>query len=214
MSIMEKKPKSLIAESYRSLRSNIAYSSFDGEYQIISVTSSVPAEGKSTTAINLAVSLSQLEKKVLLIDCDMRKPSLHKKLGISNISGLTDLLVGKKNVEDASKKRSKFLTILTAGTIPPNPAEMLDSKVMSDFLEECRNHYDHIILDTPPLQAVADAQVLSTKADGTLMVIKANFTKKNDVESSVDMIKKVNGKIIGTVLNATKDNNKKYHYYE
>ena len=214
MSIMEKKPKSLIAESYRSLRSNIAYSSFDGEYQIISVTSAVPAEGKSTTAINLAVSLSQLEKKVLLIDCDMRKPSLHKKLGISNISGLTDLLVGKKNVEDASKKRSKFLTILTAGTIPPNPAEMLDSKVMSDFLEECRNHYDHIILDTPPLQAVADAQVLSTKADGTLMVIKANFTKKNDVESSVDMIKKVNGKIIGAVLNATKDNNKKYHYYE
>ena len=211
---MEKKPKSLIAESYRSLRSNIAYSSFDGEYQIISVTSAVPAEGKSTTAINLAVSLSQLEKKVLLIDCDMRKPSLHKKLGISNISGLTDLLVGKKNVEDASKKRSKFLTILTAGTIPPNPAEMLDSKVMSDFLEECRNHYDHIILDTPPLQAVADAQVLSTKADGTLMVIKANFTKKNDVESSVDMIKKVNGKIIGTVLNATKDNNIKYHYYE
>ena len=214
MSIMEKKPKSLIAESYRSLRSNIAYSSFDGEYQIISVTSAVPAEGKSTTAINLAVSLSQLEKKVLLIDCDMRKPSLHKKLGISNISGLTDLLVGKKNVEDVSKKRSKFLTILTAGKIPPNPAEMLDSKVMSDFLEECRNHYDHIILDTPPLQAVADAQVLSTKADGTLMVIKANFTKKNDVESSVDMIKKVNGKIIGTVLNATKDNNKKYHYYE
>lgn len=214
MSIMEKKPKSLIAESYRSLRSNIAYSSFDDEYQIISVTSSVPAEGKSTTAINLAVSLSQLEKKVLLIDCDMRKPSLHKKLGISNISGLTDLLVGKKNVEDASKKRSKFLTILTAGTIPPNPAEMLDSKVMSDFLEECRNHYDHIILDTPPLQAVTDAQVLSTKADGTLMVIKANFTKKNDVESAVDMIKKVNGKIIGTVLNATKDNNKKYHYYE
>ena len=214
MSIMEKKPKSLIAESYRSLRSNIAYSSFDDEYQIISVTSSVPAEGKSTTAINLAVALSQLEKKVLLIDCDMRKPSLHKKLGISNISGLTDLLVGKKNVEDASKKRSKFLTILTAGTIPPNPAEMLDSKVMSDFLEECRNHYDHIILDTPPLQAVTDAQVLSTKADGTLMVIKANFTKKNDVESAVDMIKKVNGKIIGTVLNATKDNNKKYHYYE
>ena len=91
---------------------------------------------------------------------------------------------------------------------------MLDSKVMSSFLEECRNNYDHIILDTPPLQAVTDAQVLSTKADGTLMVIKANFTKKNDVESAVDMIKKVNGKIIGTVLNATKDNNKKYYYYE
>lgn len=214
MSIMEKKPKSLIAESYRSLRSNIAYSSFDGEYQIISVTSAVPAEGKSTTAINLAVSLSQLEKKVLLIDCDMRKPSLHKKLGISNVYGLTDLLVEKRGMKIVSQKKSEFLTVLTAGTIPPNPAEMLDSKVMSSFLEECRNNYDHIILDTPPLQAVTDAQVLSTKADGTLMVIKANFTKKNDVESAVDMIKKVNGKIIGTVLNATKDNNKKYYYYE
>lgn len=214
MSIMEKKPKSLIAESYRSLRSNIAYSSFDGEYQIISVTSSVPAEGKSTIAINLAVSLSQLEKKVLLIDCDMRKPSLHKKLGISNVYGLTDLLVEKRGMKIVSQKKSEFLTVLTAGTIPPNPAEMLDSKVMSSFLEECRNNYDHIILDTPPLQAVTDAQVLSTKADGTLMVIKANFTKKNDVESSVDMIKKVNGKIIGTVLNATKDNNKKCYYYE
>ena len=106
MSIMEKKPKSLIAESYRSLRSNIAYSSFDGEYQIISVTSAVPAEGKSTTAINLAVSLSQLEKKVLLIDCDMRKPSLHKKLGISNVYGLTDLLVEKRGMKIVSQKKS------------------------------------------------------------------------------------------------------------
>ena len=107
MSIMEKKPKSLIAESYRSLRSNIAYSSFDGEYQIISVTSAVPAEGKSTTAINLAVSLSQLEKKVLLIDCDMRKPSLHKKLGISNVYGLTDLLVEKRGMKIVSQKKSE-----------------------------------------------------------------------------------------------------------
>ena len=212
MSIMEKKPKSLIAESYRSLRSNIAYSSFDGEYQIISVTSAVPAEGKSTTAINLAVSLSQLEKKVLLIDCDMRKPSLHKKLGISNISGLTDLLVGKKNVEDASKKRSKFLTILTAGTIPPNPAEMLDSKVMSDFLEECRNHYDHIILDTPPVLAVTDAQLLAAKADATVLVVKANKTKGKTVINSYKELEKVKANIIGTILNDYDNSGERLYY--
>lgn len=214
MSIMEKKPKSIMAEAYRGLRTNIAYSSFDSKYQIISVTSATPGEGKSTTALNLAVSLAQSENKVLLVDCDVRKPSLHKKMGISNVWGLTDLLTGKKNMDISAKETNKNLTVLTSGTIPPNPAEMLASKVMSDFLEESRKHYDYIILDTSPLQAVTDAQILSTKADGTLIVVKANDTKKEDVVASVDMIKKVNGKIMGIVLNGVKDNKKKYHYYE
>ena len=199
-------PRSLSAEAYRSLRTSIKFSSSDKLIKTIVVTSSLIGEGKSTVVGNLAYSLNQDGSRVLVIDCDLRKPSIHENFLLSNEKGLTDILVGKSDLKSVTKKIEESLFLITAGTIPPNPAEMLDSKVMSSFLEECRNNYDHIILDTPPLQAVTDAQVLSTKADGTLMVIKANFTKKNDVESAVDMIKKVNGKIIGTVLNATKDN--------
>lgn len=213
MFVMEKAPKSIDAEAYRSLRSNIEYSSFDDEYRVIVVTSSVPGEGKSTTAGNLAIALAQSGNSVLLVDCDMRKPSIHKKFKISNAAGTAELLLRKKLFEEVANKYNENLTIITAGKIPPNPSEMLASRAMTAFIEEMKKEFKYIILDTPPLQAVTDAQVLSTKADGVLLVIRAGSTKREMVLNSVDLIKKVQGKVIGTVLNGVENKKNNYYYY-
>lgn len=213
MFVMEKAPKSIDAEAYRSLRSNIEYSSFDDEYRAIVVTSSVPGEGKSTTSGNLALSLAQSGNKVLLVDCDMRKPSIHKKFKISNMSGTAELLLRKESFEDVANFYNENLTIITAGKIPPNPSEMLSSRAMTAFIKEMKKEFKYIILDTPPLQAVTDAQVLSTKADGVLLVVRAGSTKKEMVLNSVDLIKKVHGKTIGTVLNGVENKKNNYYYY-
>ena len=213
MFVMEKAPKSIDAEAYRSLRSNIEYSSFDDEYRVIVVTSSVPEEGKSTTSGNLAIALAQSGNKVLLVDCDMRKPSIHKKFKISNAAGTAELLLRKKSFEEVAKKHNENLTIITAGKIPPNPSEMLASRAMTAFIEEMKDEFKYIILDTPPLQAVTDAQVLSTKADGVLLVVRAGSTKREMVFNSVDLIKKVQGKVIGTVLNGVENKKNNYYYY-
>ena len=213
MFVMEKAPKSIDAEAYRSLRSNIEYSSFDDEYRVIVVTSSVPGEGKSTTAGNLAIALAQSGNKVLLVDCDMRKPSIHKKFKISNAAGTAVLLLRKKSFEEVANDYNENLTIITAVKIPPNPSEMLASRAMTAFIKEMKNEFKYIILDTPPLQAVTDAQVLSTKADGVLLVVRAGSTKKELVSNSVDLINKVHGKVIGTVLNGVENKKNNYYYY-
>lgn len=213
MFILEKDPKSMAAESYRTLRTNIQYSSFDKEYKIIMVTSSEPGEGKSTIAGNLALSFAQDGKRVLLIDCDLRKPSLHKKFKISNLVGLSDVLIGKEDLKTALHRYNENLVVLTSGKLPPNPSEMLSSKAMSNLLKELKNVFDYIILDTPPVQAVTDSQILSTKADGTILVIRAEKTKKDSVQNALGLLKKVNANIIGTVLNGIESSRNKYYYY-
>ena len=213
MFIVDKKPKSIAAEAYRTLRTNIQYSSFDKEYKTIVITSSEPGEGKSTTSGNLALAISQGESKVLLIDCDLRKPSLHKLFRISNNYGLSDLLLHKKTMEEVAVKYNEGLTVVPAGKIPPNPSEMLGSRAMGTFLDEMKRHFDYIIIDTPPIGAVTDSQVLSTKVDGTILVVKAGKTKKDIVMNSINAIKKVNGNIIGTVLNGVEQKDNKYYYY-
>lgn len=213
MFIVEKEPKSIAAESYRTLRTNIQYSSFDKPYQTIVVTSSEPGEGKSTTSGNLALCLAQGEKKVILIDCDLRKPSIHKKFKISNIAGLSDVIIGKEEITDVVHRYNKNLLILTSGKIPPNPSEMLSSKAMNNLLERLKREFDYIILDTPPVQAVTDSQILSTKVDGTILVVRAEKTKGDSVNNAVSLLKKVNANIIGTVLNGVCTDRNKYYYY-
>ena len=213
MFIVEKEPKSIAAESYRTLRTNIQYSSFDKKYQTIVVTSSEPGEGKSTTSGNLALCLAQGDKKVILIDCDLRKPSIHKKFKISNIVGLSDVIIGKEELSSAVHRHNNNLIVLTSGKIPPNPSEMLSSKAMVNLLEALKKEFDYIILDTPPVQAVTDSQILSTKADGTILVVRAERTKKDAVNNAVSLLKKVNANIIGTVLNGLSTDRNKYYYY-
>lgn len=213
MFVVESKPKSIVAENYRVLRTNIQYSSFDVEVKTIVITSSEPAEGKSTTAGNLALSFAQAEKSTIIVDCDLRKPSLHKKFKISNISGLSDVLIGKEKLEVSIHKHNSKLDILTSGKIPPNPSEMLGSKAMGRLIEVLKENYDVVILDTAPLQAVTDAQILSTKADGVILVVRADSTKKESVLQAKSLLEKVGANILGTVLNGVENSRKKYYYY-
>ena len=206
MFIVEKKPNSIAAEAYRTLRTNIQYSSFDKEIKTMVITSSEPGEGKSTTAGNMALSFAQSEKSVILIDCDLRKPSLHRKFKISNLVGLSDVLIGKEKMNDAVNEYSENLHILTSGKLPPNPSEMLGSKAMGRLLEELKSKYDIIILDSAPLQAV-------TKVDGTILVVRAEKTKRDSVQQAKALLDKVGANVLGTVLNGVENTRKKYYYY-
>lgn len=213
MFIVEKKPKSITAESYRTLRTNIQYSSFDKEIRTIVVTSSEPGEGKSTTSGNLALSFAQADQRTIIIDCDLRKPSLHKTFRLSNLTGLSDVLIGKGNINTAIHQYNEYLSILTSGKLPPNPSEMLGSKSMTRLLETLKEHYDVIILDSAPLLAVTDAQILSTKADGTVLVVRAEKTKKDSVVQAKNLLDKVDANLLGIVLNGVNNSRSKYMYY-
>ncbi|MDJ8944474.1 CpsD/CapB family tyrosine-protein kinase [Clostridium perfringens] len=215
MLILENNPKSVAAESYRTLRTNIQYSSFDKPVKSIVITSSEPGEGKSTTSANLALSFAQDGKKVILIDCDLRKPVLHKKFQVSNSRGLSEFLIGKVEFSKVVYKHKSGLHVLTSGLVPPNPAEMLASKSMEYLLEQLEEKYDYIILDTPPVNAVTDSKILSTKVDGTILVVKYGYTKKDAVLESVKGLRVVNANIIGTVFNGEENQiGKYYHYYK
>lgn len=214
MFTVEKEPKSIISESFRILRTNLQYSSLDKKHKVIVITSSNPGEGKTTIASNLALTLAEEEKKVILIDCDLRRPYIHRIFKISNANGLSQVLLGAKNLDTASTKYKENLSILTSGYIPPNPAEMLASEKMSKLLYKLREEFDYIILDTPPVLLVTDSQILSTKADGTILVVRSEKTKKVEVKDSIGLLKKVNANIIGTVLNCINGSkNKQRNYY-
>ena len=211
--IVENKPKSIVAEAYRTLRTNIQYSSFDKEIKTIVVTSAEMAEGKSTVAGNLALTFAQSEKKIILIDCDLRKPSLHKKFKVSNLVGVSEVLLGKATFEEAVQKHNDNFYFLTSGKILPNPSEMLASSAMTELIEKLKEEYDIIVLDTAPIQLVTDAQILSTKVDGTILVVRAEITKKDVVIEAKNLLDKVGANIIGTVLYAVENTKGKYYNY-
>ena len=215
MFIVEKKPMSMAAESYRTLRTNIEYSAFNESLKTIVVTSSEPGEGKTTTAGNLALSLAQNEKKVLLMDCDLRRGSIHKRFVISNGMGVSEVIVGKASIDSVIRNISKNLDVITTGNLPPNPSEMLGSKNMKSLIKQLRPVYDYIIFDTPPVLAVTDAQILSTKVDGTILVVKAKKTKKDNVINAKKLLDKVKANVIGTVFNGVEESKNNYfHYHE
>lgn len=216
MFVTRKMPRSLSAEAYRSLRTSIKFSSVDNPVKTIVVTSSVMAEGKSTVSGNLAYILSQDGARVLVIDCDLRKPSIHYNFFVSNSEGLTDALIGSSDLKSVVKKVDDCLYVITSGTIPPNPSEILGSKAMQELLEELSINFDYIIMDTPPVLPVTDALLLAAKADATLMVVKARKTKEKMVKQTYDQLMEVRANVIGTVLNECDKSidNKYYGYYE
>lgn len=213
MFIVSKDPKSIAAENYRILRTNIQYSSFDNEIKRILVTSSVPGEGKSTTVGNLALTFAQDEKKTIIIDCDLRKPTIHKRFNISNTFGLSDVMLDHKTISKAIHNVDKNLYVLPSGKIPPNPSEMLGSKTLDTLLDELSKLYDVIIIDSPPLLAVTDAQILSKKVDGTVLVVRSNFTKKDSVLAAKEVLNKVKANILGAVLTRADEKKHGYYYY-
>lgn len=211
--IVEKNPKSPVAESYRTLRTNIQFSSFDKEIKTIVVTSAAPGEGKSTTIGNLAIVMAQSGKKVLLIDCDLRKPSLHKKFRITNQAGLTNILLYDVDPFEIFHKHTNNLYILTTGQLPPNPAEVVASNRLKSFIEKMKNEFDYILIDSPPLIAVTDAQILSSFCDGTLLVVSSGEAERETVKRAKDLLNKVKANIIGVVLNKIELKSRKGYYY-
>ena len=213
--ICQSEPRSPIAESFRSLRTNLAYAAVDNQLKRILVTSPAPEDGKTTVAANLAVITAQGEKRVALVDADLRRPQIHQKFGLLNQVGLSDLFVCTLDVLDGVLQTSSVprLDIITSGRLPPNPAELLTSQKMEQIFERLGQDHDLIVIDTPPLLSVTDAAALSAKTDGVLLVIKPGVTKAGALEHSLQQLRGVGARVLGVVFNQVDPNSRKYGYY-
>lgn len=208
-------PSSPVSEQYRTIRTNIQFaSSVDHKLQTIVVTSSGPSEGKSTTAANLAVVFAKSGQRVLLVDADMRKPTVFKTFQLTNEVGLSTVLSTSTRIDNAAQKTSiENLSVLTSGPKPPNPSELLGSMRMDQVIQEARNLYDIIIFDMPPIVAVTDAQIMASKVDGTLLVVRENVTKKESVTKARELLHLVNARVLGVVYNGAEQSKDQGYYY-
>jgi non-specific protein-tyrosine kinase len=210
-------PRSPQAEAYRGIRTNLQFSSIDQPVQTLLITSANPEEGKSVTAVNLAIAFAQAGQRVILVDADLRRPFQHKILSLSNKVGLTTVLLDSSApVSDALQPAAvENLRVITSGTIPPNPAEMLGSKRMRHLIESLRQEADIVIFDSPPVLAVTDSIVLSTCVDGVLLVVKSGRTRHVQAQRSKEALAKVGAQLLGAVLNRGSVRSEGYYsYYE
>lgn len=207
-------PKSPISEQYRTIRTNIEFSSVDEEMKSLLVTSSGPSEGKSSTTANLGVVFAQQGKRVLLIDGDLRKPTVHYTFKLDNRTGLSTVLVGEKTLEESVKETEvPNLEILTCGPIPPNPSELLGSKAMKQMLHKAQEKYDVVIFDTPPVLAVTDAQILANICDGSIIVARSEQTEYEAIQKAKDLLEPAHAKLLGIVLNDVSQKKSNTYYY-
>jgi len=213
--VTQSRPQSQMAESYRALRTSLLLTSLGGPPKVILITSALPQEGKTTTSINTAIVLAQKGTRVLLMDADLRRPSIHKTLGMGPKTGLSNVLTGNATLQQAVVRSNILPTlfVLSAGTPPPNPAELLASSNMKDILAELREQYDHIVVDTPPTLSVTDAVVMSTRADSVVLVIRSGQTTKQALRRSRDLLMQVNARVSGVLLNAVDLSSPDYYYY-
>jgi capsular exopolysaccharide synthesis family protein len=214
--IVKRDAKSVSAEAYRTLRTNIQYSSVDKEIKTILLTSAGPSEGKTSTTGNLAYTLATPDKRVVIVDCDMRKPSIHKKMKLSNTKGLSDYLAGDSKLEEVLQSVEKNLFVITSGPVPPNPADMLGSNKMKMLISKLQENFDYVLLDTPPVIAVTDAQVLAGTVDGVVLVVASKQADKDAAVRAKELLLKVGANIIGVVLNKVEMRKGKgygYQYY-
>jgi polysaccharide biosynthesis transport protein len=213
--ITQSRPQSQMAESYRALRTSLLLTSLGTPPKVILITSALPEEGKTTTSINCAIVLAQKGTRVLLIDADLRRPSIHKTLGMGPKIGLSNVLTGAITLQEAIIRSSILpnLFVLPAGTPPPNPAELLASAEMKDVLLKLREQYDHIVVDTPPTLSVTDAVIMSTRADAVVLVIRSGQTTKQALRRARDILTQVNARVCGVLLNAVNLDSPDYHYY-
>ena len=210
-------------EAFKRLRTNILFSfADDKQSHVIGVTSASPADGKSLTSVNLAFSLFELGRRVLLIDADMRRSSVSAKLEIRQSPGLSELLVTANDVSGCvvhfRKSDKGAFDVLPSGNVPPNPSELLNSSRMEKLLEKLPDYYDYILIDLPPVGAVADAQIVSRLADGVIIVVREGYCSREVLEDCVSQLRMANAKILGFVLNgATEGSKKSYnsgYYYK
>lgn len=211
-------PKANQAEQFRTIRTNINFAQLEKNVKSLLVSSSIPNEGKSTLTANLAYVMAQTGKKVLLIDADLRKPTVHRTFKLNNTEGLTTLIAD----EDDSVKfnqvvqysRELNLYFLPSGPVPPNPSELLGSAKMRSILTTLENHFDLIIFDAPPITAVTDPQILATLVDGVVFVIRQGFVGKDKVKEAILSLQNLKTTILGYVFNDVPKSSGKYYYYE
>lgn len=208
-------PRSPIAEAYRALRTNLEFSNLDQSLRSLLVTSASSNEGKSTTLANLAVTIAQSGKRVILVDADLRRPTLHQIFGLKNSAGLTDMvrdetLLANPPLLDAVAVPN--LKVLPSGQLPPNPAEVLGSKRMSEIVSALLERADIVLFDAPPVLAVTDAAVLSSKVDGILLVVSAGKTRREDAKKAQAQLEKINARVLGAVLNNVKPDRSAQYY--
>ena len=203
-------------EAFRVLRTNLQFVDLDSRARCLVVTSAVPGEGKTLTAVNLAIAVAQTGRSTILIDADLRRPRVASTLGVDPAIGLTTALVGKTGIEDAIQVHEPSgLHVLASGAKPPNPTEILQSRVTHDLIRRLRSSYEMVIIDSPPLLPVADASVLSALADGTLLLIRHGHTTRDQVSEAINRIQQVGGRIYGVVVNmvAKRAVGSYYYYY-
>lgn len=199
---VEKNYNSKIANAYRLLRTNLQYNFLGKNNKTITITSAQDNDGKSTVCGNLALSFSQTNKSVLVIDCNLRKPSIYKEFEMGNELGLAEILASKENIDKSIKEYNSKLHVITAGDMPVNPTEMLCSSDVNELLESMKKIYDVILIDTPSLNEFADAQVLASQSDGVILVAKIGNTKKRNITEAIEKLHNVKANIVGGILNS------------
>jgi capsular exopolysaccharide synthesis family protein len=195
-------PRSPISEAYRTLRTNLDFASLDQALKTLVVTSAGVGEGKSTTLANLAVVSAQAGRKVVLVDADLRRPTLHQIFGLENGAGLTTGMMDESTLASPPLQETgvEGLSVLTSGPLPPNPADLVGSRRMEEVIAALAEQFDQVFFDTPPVVAVTDAAVLATKVDGVLLVISAGKTRREYARTAVQRLEQINARLVGTVL--------------
>lgn len=192
-----------IVEAYKTIRTNLMFVLSQSKTKKVVISSCNIGEGKSTTVVNLAIAFAQLGSKVLLIDADMRRPSIHKKMKVSNTKGLSSVLVGFCDTEDAIVSANSYLDIMPSGPIPPNPSELLGGEKMNKLLDKLEEEYEYIFIDTPPINIVSDSLVLAAKTDGIVFIIQDLITTHDEVKKALGSIELANVKLLGAVVNGS-----------
>jgi capsular exopolysaccharide synthesis family protein len=210
--VMRTMPRSAVAESYRRIQTNLEFIDVDHRPRTIVVTSSVTGDGKTTTAVNLALALAERSSRVLLIDADLRRPSVAEVCGVEADVGLTTVLVGAITAEDAIVPCGPSLSVLSAGAVPPNPGQLLSSQAMRSLLATLADRYEYIVIDSPPLLATTDALGLSHIADGAIVVARYRVTRRNQLKDTIDSLANVNATVLGIVLNQVKERGRPEYY--
>lgn len=208
-------PTSVDTEQFNTIRTNIKFSNVDKDYKTLMVTSSNISEGKSTVSANIATTFAKQGLHTLLVDSDLRRPTVNATFGIDNPQGLSNYL-SERNFDINSiiyKTSVKNLYVMPSGPIPPNPSELIGSKRMAELIKKLSDQLDLVIFDAPPVLSVTDAQIISTNVDGTILVVRANKTEKAAVKEAVRLIKQVGGHIIGTILNDVEVKGSGYYGY-
>ena len=205
--------RSPVSEAYRAIRTNLQFAGAGKQLKTLVFTSAIPGEGKSTTVANLAIAMGQDDKKILLIDCDMRKPVVHRRFGLLN-RGLSNCFAEDLSLKEVIQADVfPNLDVVTSGPVPPNPAELLGSKKMKALLQEAAEAYDYVFLDMPPVLAVTDAALMSSRVDGTVIILGSGDIGPDEGKQAKSLLEKVHANILGVILNKVPQHHKSGYYY-